>query len=65
MRLEHCPLRLGRVPRHVQRHVVRMKHRKKGRPRIEDRARTIEALETLAQARNVAADMVPPSSRTA
>jgi hypothetical protein len=36
-------MRLGRVSRHVQRHVVRMKRRKTGRPRIEDRAKTIEA----------------------
>ena len=30
-------------PRPAQRHVVRIKPRKTGRPRIEDRAKTIEA----------------------
>ena len=42
-----------------------MTPRKTGRPRIEDRAKTIEAKKPWLKLENVTADMVPPPSRTA
>ena len=42
-----------------------MKRARKGGPRIEERHLTNEAKKTLAQARHVTADVVPPPSREA